>query len=53
MTRTFYNSKKDITVRFTGESFVVIGDDSKVSDAELLSMAKGIAPEGWEETAGR
>lgn len=47
----FYHEEKDLIVTLTpndgGFDFVVIGDENKLSDRELIKMTSGIAPIGW------
>jgi hypothetical protein len=52
-THSFYNAALDINVRFTSSTeFVVIGDESKVSDDTLLALSIGSLPEGWVKSNG-
>lgn len=49
-TRAYYNQKLDIIVRLniTLNEFVIIGDDTKVSDQTLIDMMRGtLVPDGW------
>lgn len=47
-TLTYHNETKDITVKFTGGSYVIIGDQSQVTDAELMAMMARDSLPGWE-----
>jgi hypothetical protein len=49
-TATYFNAAREITINFSGEEFVIIGDEKKVSDRELLAMYDGRSPKGWEVT---
>ena len=47
--RNYYNAAKDVSVAFKADdSFVIGGDDSLVSDAELEALFAGETVEGWE-----
>ena len=46
--RSYYNTSSKTVVKINGENFVVIGDEEKVSDFEIVKMAEGVTPEGWE-----
>lgn len=44
---SFYNEQNDILVKINGEQFVILGDESQVTDAEIMAMYEGKAPIGW------
>ena len=47
-TNAAYNAAHDILIKWSSETFVIIGDDSKVSDEELNQIIFGESlPIGW------
>ena len=47
--RNYYNAAKDVSVAFkTDDSFVIMGDDAQVTDAELEALYAGETVDGWE-----
>ena|ERR1700733_13652946 len=49
--KVYRNESKDLTVRFDGEAFVIIGDAKRVSDKTILALSAGTVPGGWAEQA--
>lgn len=47
--KAFYNEELDLTVRFKGDEFVVIGDAAKVSDETVLELFCGRSQAGWKQ----
>lgn len=48
----FYNAANDTLVTFKGDDlisqeFVILGDESQVSDRELALMSVDVTPDGW------
>ena len=50
MSKSYVNAQKDyVRVTINGPVFSILGDADAVSDAELLALAAGNIPEGWED----
>jgi len=48
-TNAAYNAKHEVTVKWNANSFVIIGNDRKVSDKTLNALMSGELPKGWEK----
>ena len=55
MSRKFYNNTHDVLLIVTdnddGATTVIVGDESKITDAEIFSLYNGDRIVGWTRTA--